>query len=255
MMSRLGRFKSRLRYPLKKIFYAGTQHYCPVCKSHIRLLQEAGVIRRQNAKCPVCGALERHRLAWLVLEKKTNLLDRQAKKILHVAPEHYLKHRFLKLAYLDYTTTDLVGNHVNLNMDITAMSFPDNTFDVVYCSHVLEHVVDDQQAMREIWRVLKPNGWAALDVPITVEVTIEDPSITDPAERKRLFGQEDHVRRYGKDYSEQLTKAGFIVRQFIAAELVGNANLHHFGLEANRRCFIGSKPDTFAQKLPPVAAR
>lgn len=233
--------KTRLRYPLKKLFYLGNRYYCPICKSHIRLLQEAGIIRRQNAKCPVCGSLERHRLAWLVLEKHTSLFDGQPKKMLHIAPEGYLEKGFRKLEHLDSITSDIVGNHVDVNMDITAISFSDNTFDVVYCSHVLEHIHNDYKAMQEIWRVLKAGGWAALDVPITAEITTEDPSITDPNERLRLFGQEDHVRRYGQDYPDRLTSVGFTVRRFSAAEIVGANHLRRFGLEANRLCFIGSK--------------
>jgi ubiquinone/menaquinone biosynthesis C-methylase UbiE len=89
-------------------------------------------------------------------------------------------------------------------MDITDIQYPDNTFDVIYCSHVLEHVPDDRKAMREFARVLKPEGWAVFMVSLSEEHTIEDPSITSPAERERLFGQHDHVRRYGPDFKDRL---------------------------------------------------
>jgi SAM-dependent methyltransferase len=91
-----------------------------------------------------------------------------------------------------------------VRMDITDIQYPKDTFDVIYCSHVLEHVVDDRKAMREFHRVLRPDGWALLLVPITVEKTFEDPSVTDPEERLSVFGQEDHVRCYGPDYVERL---------------------------------------------------
>jgi ubiquinone/menaquinone biosynthesis C-methylase UbiE len=96
-------------------------------------------------------------------------------------------------------------------MDITRIQYPEESFDVIYCSHVLEHVPDDRIAMREFRRVLRKDGWAVLLVPITVEKTFEDPTITDPTERLRLFGQEDCVRRYGPDYVERLREAGFDV--------------------------------------------
>ena len=96
-------------------------------------------------------------------------------------------------------------------MDISDIQYPDNTFDVVYCSHVLEHVPDDRRALREFWRVLKIGGWAILQVPITSDVTFEDPTVTSPEERERLFGQHDHVRRYGPDYRNRLVDVGFSV--------------------------------------------
>jgi ubiquinone/menaquinone biosynthesis C-methylase UbiE len=98
-----------------------------------------------------------------------------------------------------------------VKMDITNIQFPDETFDVVYCSHVLEHVPDDRKAMREFYRVLKSNGWAVLLVPIIVEKTFEDPSIDKPKDRLRLFGQSDHVRKYGRDYVDRLRESGFSV--------------------------------------------
>ncbi len=106
-------------------------------------------------------------------------------------------------------------------MDIHDIQYPDDVFDVIYCSHVLEHVADDRQAMREFYRVLKPNGWAILMVPITADKTFEDPFLTDPAERLRLFGQEDHVRRYGPDFADRIQEAGFRV------EIVGASDLMH----------------------------
>ena len=94
-------------------------------------------------------------------------------------------------------------------MDVMDISYPDETFDVIYCSHVLEHVTDDRQAMREFHRTLKPDGWAILNVPITTEVTFEDPAIESATERERVFGQIDHVRCYGPDYVNRLARAGF----------------------------------------------
>ena len=110
-----------------------------------------------------------------------------------------------------YLTADLMEPHVMEKMDVCDIRHPDGTFDAIYCSHVLEHVPDDRKAMREFFRTLKPGGWAVLNVPVTVDETVEDPDETDPAERLRRFGQDDHVRRYGPDYADRLKEAGFRV--------------------------------------------
>lgn len=122
-----------------------------------------------------------------------------------------MEKKFKQLAHLDYLTADLLNPTVMVKMDITAIQYPDNTFDIIYCSHVLEHVADDRKAMRELHRVLKPDGWAVIMVPITAEKSFEDPSIIDPSARTRVFGQHDHVRRYGPDFKARLAEAGFKV--------------------------------------------
>ena len=98
-----------------------------------------------------------------------------------------------------------------IKIDITDIKFQNNTFDCILCSHVLEHILDDNKAIRELYRVLKPNGWAILQVPILREKTFEDPNIQTPEERLKYFGQEDHVRIYGLDYKDRLENAGFKV--------------------------------------------
>ncbi len=158
-----------------------------------------------------CQALERHRLVWLYFQRMTDLFDGGAKQVLHVAPEPAFVPGLKERLGAGYLTADLDDARAMERMDITDIRHPDGSFDVIYCSHVLEHVPDDRKAMREFYRVLRPGGWAVLLVPITAETTVEDPSITDPAERLRLFGQEDHVRRYGPDYRERLEAAGFKV--------------------------------------------
>ena len=113
---------------------------------------------------------------------------------------------------MDYTTADLDSPIADLHLDVTNINLPDNTYDVVICNHVLEHVDNVDKAFSEIKRILKQGGWAILMVPINPNVdTFEDPSITDPKERERLFGQYDHVRQFGRDYAEVLQKAGFDV--------------------------------------------
>ena len=136
--------------------------------------------------------------------------------MLHIAPELCFIPRFEKLSNLDYTTGDLESPLAKVKMDIHDMPFEENSFDVIFCNHVLEHVDDDIKAMSEIRRVLRPGGWAILQIPIFypwIDQTIEDPTIKDPKKREELFGQDDHVRKYGKDYPDRIAKAGLKVKE------------------------------------------
>lgn len=191
--------------------YYGWGRWCPVCERLSRKFRRAGTIKRDDAKCVHCGSLERHRFVWLFLKKKTDLFDGRMKKVLHVAPENCFEGKLTKRLGNGYLTADLYDPNVMVQMDITNIKFPDQSFDVIYCSHVLEHVQDDKKAMREFHRVLKNDGWVVLLVPITVEKTFENPEVDKPSDRKRLFGQEDHVRRYGLDFIDRLNESGFKV--------------------------------------------
>jgi SAM-dependent methyltransferase len=204
--------KAQLRLrPLLRIIERGDKHYCPCCETRLRRFKPYGVVPRPNALCGVCGSLERDRLMYLFLTQRTNLFDGQRKKLLHVAPEPELVGLFRSKDYIEYLSADLFDVSAMVKMDITDIQFGENTFNIIYCSHVLEHVPDDRRAMRELYRVLKPGGWAILQVPITADKTFECPSITSPRERERLFGQHDHVRRYGPDYKDRLADSGFSV--------------------------------------------
>ena len=134
-----------------------------------------------------------------------------------------------------------------VQMDITRIQFPDDTFDVIYCSHVLEHVPEDRQAMREFHRVLKPGGWTVLQVPVTVDVTFEDPTVTDPAERKRLFGQNDHVRRYGPDYRDRLVGAGFTVQAIPCTSQFSEREIRKYGLDRTENVYLCRKAGNASQ--------
>jgi len=195
---------------VKRAVYSGDERFCPVCESGVRVFRPFGVSPRPDAMCPVCGSLERHRLLWLYFRDETGLFEPPVKKMLHVAPEPCFSERLSGCGYIDYLSADLYGPAM-VRMDVTDIQYPDDTFDVIYCSHVLEHVPDDRKAMSEFARVLKPGGWAVIQVPIKSDTTYEAPDVTDPSERERLFGQSDHVRVYGKDYVERLNSAGFDV--------------------------------------------
>lgn len=128
--------------------------------------------------------------------------------MLHFAPEAGLRSRLAALANVDYVTADITPGPGDIAVDITSMGFDDESFDVVLCVHVLEHVADDGAALREIYRVLRPGGWAVVQVLLWHEITDEDPSVISPEERLRRLGQEDHVRVYGRDFLDPLAAAG-----------------------------------------------
>ncbi|MGK7389015.1 MAG: class I SAM-dependent methyltransferase [Candidatus Cyclobacteriaceae bacterium M2_1C_046] len=198
------------------IFYRGNRYTCPVInKSYRKFLPYGRINPRPNALCPESLSLERHRLLYLFLQQKTNFFTEKL-KIMHVAPELCFMDSFEKQHREGYITTDIESPLAKVKADIHDLPFNDNHFDVAICNHVLEHVENDIQAMKEIHRVLKPGGWAILQVPFfhpIPETTEEDITVTSPKERERLFGQDDHVRKYGRDYADRLRSAGFTVKE------------------------------------------
>jgi len=196
---------------LLSLLYRGHGVMCPICEKEFRKFLPYGRINpRANALCPSCLSLERHRLIWLYLKDKTDFFTK-AHDVLHIAPEVCFIDRFEKLLGSRYITADIESPLAKVKADIHHLPFPDRAFDIVLCNHVLEHVNDDIQAMREIARVLKPGGFAILQVPFyepMVEETYEDFTITDSKGREKAFGQSDHVRKYGYDYPKRVEKAG-----------------------------------------------
>lgn len=200
--------------------------YCPICRSRHDQFRPFGTPPRANALCPTCTSLERHRALWLFLERCTDFFASPNLRMLHFAPEACLERRFRQLL-AGYVTADLLDSRADVRADITALQFNDASFDIVYCSHVLEHVPDDHKAMRELYRVLDSDGLAIVMVPLRGAVTEEDLSITDPQERARRYGQADHVRYYGMDIVTRLQAAGFDVQRidthklFVAQDIAG----------------------------------
>lgn len=221
----------------RAIYYYGNKRVCPVCCKSSRRFSTVGDVPRKDALCVRCGAMERHRLLWLYLSRKTDIFDGQPKKMLHISPEKCFESRFKKLLGDNYLTADLYNQRAMVKMDITNIEYAAESFDVILCSHVLEHVQDDKKAMQEINRVLKSDGWAILLVPINVEKTFEDPSIIDPVERLKYFGQKDHVRVYGIDYVNRLREAGFIVEISEVSDIVQSDEVIKMGL-ASSSCKI-----------------
>jgi SAM-dependent methyltransferase len=204
----------------RSLSYFGQGRLCPICGCSSPRFSPLGNPPREDAQCLHCGSLERDRLAWLFVRMRTDLLGPTARTMLHLAPESCLADRFRAHLRDGYLSADLCEDRAMVRMDITDIGYPDGSFDVIYCSHVLEHVDDDRRAMQELHRVLRPGGWAIVLVPVMGDRTFEDPQIVEPRERERAFGQEDHVRRYGLDIVERLQEAGFSVEVARARDLV-----------------------------------
>lgn len=199
--------------PFLAFFLRGNRFTDPIDgKSYRKFLPYGYAKVRENVLSPGTLSLERHRLLWLYLKNETTVFTDRL-KVLHFAPEQAFYKRFRKLKNWDYTTTDLNSPIADVKADICDLPFKDNEFDMIICNHVLEHIPDDTKAMQEIYRILKPGGKAILQVPYDKnrEKTFEDNSITDPAERTKIFGQYDHVRVYGMDYFDKLKSIGFTV--------------------------------------------
>lgn len=206
----------RLSYvvrPLLAIFLRGKRYTDPIDGRSFRKFLPYGYgTPRENVLSPSTLSLERHRLLWLWLQRETDFFNKPA-SVLHFAPEQAFYKRFRESKHLNYTTTDLNSPLADVKADICNLPFEDDTYNIILCNHVLEHIPDDTKAMQELYRVLKPGGMAILQIPqdLSREHTFEDNTITDRAERAKIFGQYDHVRVYGKDYFDKLRTIGFKV--------------------------------------------
>ncbi|MDT8346479.1 MAG: methyltransferase domain-containing protein [Flavobacteriaceae bacterium] len=206
----------RLSYvamPLLDVFLRGKAYHDPINQTSYRRFLSYGYNDvRKNVLSPGTLSLERHRLLWLYLKAETDFFKKRL-NVLHFAPEQCFRKRFKKFKNLSITTTDLEAPHVDVKADICHLPFEDNSFDVILCNHVLEHIPDDIKAMSELYRVMKPGGWGIFQIPLDNArlKTYEDASITSPDARTKAFGQYDHVRLYGMDFFERLSEVGFEV--------------------------------------------
>lgn len=220
----------RLRNKIFGLINPGKKVYCLYCKKTFRKFIHEGVKSpifkkykvagggyKLNVQCPNCNSVDRSRLLYLFFQMRTEIYKKPT-KILHISPNKEIAN-----VLVGPTITQVVGSiepeqyieYHPLTLDVQKMNLDDNTFDVVICCHVIEHVDDDDMAMREIYRVLIPGGFAVLQVPLAInlEKTIEDKTLKTDKERKLAHGQVDHVRLYGLDYFEKLKRAGFSVER------------------------------------------
>jgi SAM-dependent methyltransferase len=235
------RYRQAVRRRYIRLRYRGQGVECPCCGRNWRAFVPDW--NRSNAICPGCGSHERHRALWLFLQERTGVPS-EPLVVLHFSPEYALERRLRELPQLSYVSADIDPRRADVQADITAMTFPDESFDVVICSHVLEHVDDDRAAMRELRRVLKPDGVAIVMVPVdrARAETYEDPSITAPADRLREFWQEDHLRLYGRDLADRLRGEGLACEQVsFVAELPATVVERH-GLDRGDDMYLCRRP-------------
>lgn len=234
--------------PLLGLLYVGRGRECPVCGTKRRKFLPYGyVVSRDNALCPNCLSLERHRLLWLWLQRESDLFERRP-RLLHVAPEVCLM-RHLRRAYAgggnekDYVTADLESPLADLHFDIQLIPLADESFDVIFCNHIMEHVEDDLRAMSELYRVMRRGGWGVILSPVELDraTTFEDDSITDEAERTRIFGQYDHRRVYGHDYADRLREVGFEVEDLDYAASLSPDERNRFALPTDHLYIVRKK--------------
>lgn len=246
----------KARYYPEMVFSLGHRLECPFCGWHFRRFRPAGfhyrvIVEKQvigghwhrDNVCPRCMSNARERLAYLYLQERTSVFQ-QPSLLLHVAPEPQLAAVLKRAPKIRYVSADLFEAGVMSRFDVQQMPFRDETFDVVVCNHVMEHVGDDAVAMREVRRILKPGGWAMLQVPIALALdrTIEDPEARTDQERIDKFGQEDHVRLYSRpDYIGRLRAAGFAVTADDYAQSLGSEKVARFGLVQEEEVFICHK--------------
>lgn len=216
-------------------YYKGNRYEDPIDGRRFRKFMNYGYAQmRRNVLSPSTLSLERHRLLWLYLSRETDFLAKPM-KVLHVAPEQAFFQRFKNIKQWKYVTTDLESPLAEIKADLCHLPFEDNSFDLILCNHVLEHIPDDKKAMKELFRVMKKGGTGIFQVPqdYNRKTTFEDPSITDPKERTRIFGQYDHVRVYGMDYFDTLQKIGFKVTPLPYANSFSDEEIEQYRIEKN----------------------
>lgn len=249
-------------YPLLSLTY---QHTCPVCGKRVKGFlplsqyyasnkmrwgnpyncEDAETLNYRHYSCPHCAAADRDRLYALYLRRAlAPLCANKAIVLLDIAPSAPLRALLLRDKRVVYRSADLYARGVDDIVDITSMSiYAENTYDAFVCSHVLEHVEDDRKALSELFRILKPDGWGILMVPINLAIDEidEDPSVTDEAERWRRFGQFDHVRLYSKrGFLQRVKEAGFSVDQ-LGIDWFGNQAFQRHGITSKSVLYVVEK--------------
>jgi SAM-dependent methyltransferase len=229
--------------PIMRGLFFGRQRYCPICHSHCRLFLSHGGLkhRRPDVVCPVCLTHDRHRLAYVFLSTSTNLYDGLTKSLLHFAPEPEFMRQFKRIPSVHYVSADWASPHSSHKIDITNTQLPDSSFDVIYCSHVLEHVVEDRRAIQEMFRVLTPGGWALIQVPMGEQPQTIEFARTSSG-RQQPAWQTKHVRRYGIDFGERLFETGFEVQSLSAHHLATAEDCTRMSLITSEPLFFCRKP-------------
>lgn len=240
---------------IKRIIYFGKKYQCNLCGSKVKSMFPSGqkheIFQKNNitgagyrdhVKCPVCRSKDKERMVFYYIKNYTDILTGK-NTILHFAPEIETKKKIKKNKEATYYDGDIQKEVASQIIDITQISFPDNTFDYIICNHVLEHVEDEKKAILELKRVIKENGKIIITVPICIsnEKTIEDESIIEPEERLKYFCQSDHVRLYGRDFVKRIEKYGVTVTEYDFEKEEGIEKRKQYGILENGCIYIVTK--------------
>ena len=234
---------SLLFQPILSLIFIGSKFTDPINgKQYSHFLSYGYNNLRTNALCPGTLSLERHRLLWLYLNSNSNI-ESQFLNVLHVAPEQVFFKKFKKFKNWTYTTTDLNSPLADIKADLCNLPFKDETYDLILCNHVLEHIIDDIKAMKEIYRVLKTGGKAILQIPLDMEKeeSYEDHTIINPKDRSKHFGQYDHVRIYGMDFFKKLSNIGFRYEKIDFTSKLSDRDIIKYGLIKGELIPVGWK--------------
>lgn len=215
--------------------------FCPCCETEVSAFRNWSP-EYQNVVCPACDSHPRHRLFWLFVERH-GLLRGSRLTVLHFAPETVLRRRLSSIPDLTYCTADLEQPGVDVLLDVTSLPYRNECVDVVLCSHVLSSVNQDRVVLRELFRILKPGGWAWLQVPLDnwSATTLEDPTVTDPRERERLYWDEHNVRRYGRDFADRVRTAGFSFVEEDFTRGLDAEQARRYGLHPEETLYFGTR--------------
>ena len=221
--------------PIIRLYLSGNRYTDPIDGRSFRSFIPYGYNNvRKNALSPSTYSLERHRMLWLYLKNETDIFTKKI-RLLHFAPEPAFHKIFKNCNNILYDTIDLNSPLAEIKADICDLPIENETYDYILCNHVLEHIDDDIKAMSELYRVLKKGGIGIFQIPIDIERknTFEDPSITSPKQRNKIFGQYDHVRIYGIDYFDRLKSVGFSVNQIYYGEKLSEEEIFKYCLSKN----------------------
>lgn len=233
---------------LRGILFLGFRYTCPCCGWRMRAFTKGNSLlkKRPLSYCPRCNSKARHRRIWLFLQEKTNLFtDRLS--LFEISPKYSFSRLLTQMANIRYVCADLYDRpHISFKTNLVATSLRSESFDAILCIHVLEEIMDDRRALAELFRILKPGGWAIISVPIgNDQLTYEDPTIIEPKERKRAFGEPDHVRIYGFDLIDRLEACGF----HVGVDLADDVPLpirEKYGLRGDENIFYCTKAGTMS---------
>lgn len=231
------------------------EHYCNLCGRNIPEFGQAvfalsdvfkrhhvigGGGVRENEVCPLCGCKERKRWQYWVLAKHTGIFSEKC-SVLHIAPEPEISVRIQSNSLCDYYSGNIVPGAM-LTVDVTDIQFRDDFFDYIIINHVLEHIQNEAKAVTELKRVLKPSGKIILSFPICTDMdTYENPDIQTPRGRLEAYGQEDHVRLYGKDYKERLEKFGLSIKDYVPQNECSQEEIVRYGFNYDDTILIATK--------------